>query len=113
MLSKANRLQKDKDFSKVFRASRPVFVGNLAVRAMKRSDSNSSRFGFVISNKIDKRATRRNALKRRLRSIVRELSLLKDGFNVVIMVKQNYAFPYNYIEIKKDLEDAFVKLQLK
>lgn len=114
MLSKQNRLQKDKEFTKVFRTSRPVFTDNIAVRVMKRFDTKPSRFGFVISNKIDKRATRRNALKRRLRSATRELLPgLKSGFNVVILVKKNYPFPYQLNIIKKDLEETFTKLQLK
>ena len=112
MLSKQNRLQKDREFSKVFRSSRPFFAGRIVVRAMKRPDSKPSRFGFVISNKIDKRATRRNALKRRLRSSVRELLPLKDGFNVVIMVKQNYPFPYQFDEIKEDVKEALIKSQV-
>jgi len=113
MLAKSNRLQKDKDFSKVFRSSRPVFAGNLNLRAMKRSDIGPSRFGFVISNKIEKRATRRNGLKRRLRAAVRELTpSIKTGLNIVITVKQNYNYPYNYIEIKTDLKSACAKIGL-
>ncbi len=120
MLSRPNRLHKDREFSKVFRTSRPIFTGpkgapvggSLAVRAMKRADSLSSRFGFVVSNKIDKRATRRNGLKRRMRSAVRELLPVVPSFNVVIMVKQNYPFPYQYSDIKRDIEEAFVKLKI-
>ncbi|PIS08095.1 ribonuclease P protein component [Candidatus Berkelbacteria bacterium CG10_big_fil_rev_8_21_14_0_10_43_13] len=114
MLNKLNRLQKDKDFSKVFRSSRPVFTGNLNVRALKRPDAGPSRFGFVISNKIEKRATRRNALKRRLRAATRELiPSIKVGFNVVITVKQNYSYPYDYVKLKTDLNLAYAKIGLK
>jgi ribonuclease P protein component len=109
MLSKKNRLQKDKDFAKVFKASRPAYFGKLAVRA-KENGGKPTRFGFVISNKIDKRSTRRNALKRRLRAIVRELILeIRSGYDVVVIVKENYPWPYDYAKIKQDLVEGLKK----
>jgi len=113
MLKKVNRLQKDKDFAKVFRSSRPVVAGNLSVRMTKKTNSQPSRFGFVISNKIEKRATRRNALKRRLRSMVRDLGLSPEtGFDLVVIVRQNYNYPYDFNQIKADLRAACLKLNL-
>lgn len=50
-----------------------------------------SRFGLVISKKVDKRATRRNSLRRRLHSAI-ELALGKGlfpaGLDVIITVNQ-------------------------
>ena len=130
MLKKENRLQKDKDFSKVFKGSRPIYAENLVLRfairktptklriernyeitnksnrisqqsskqAMKQSSNEtmiSSRFGFVISNKISKLATRRNALKRQLRMIVeKSLPNIKPGYDVVMIVKRDFSYPY-------------------
>jgi len=113
MLTKENRLRNDKDFKKVFKLSRPVYAGRLALR---KSENRFGlvRFGFVISNKIDKRATRRNGLKRRLRAKAKELiSGVKPGYDVLVVVKESYPFPYNYKEISADMEGGLRKLDLK
>lgn len=109
MLNKINRIKKDKEFRQVFRKSRPTRAGRLSVRVLKNNLS-VARIGFVVSNKIEKRATRRNALKRRLRAGARELILtLKPGYDVVVVVNENYPYPYDYTEMKKDLEAGISK----
>jgi ribonuclease P protein component len=68
------------------------------------------RFGFIISNKIDKRATRRNALKRQLRQISAGLlSELKNGYDIVTVVHKDFAFPYVQDEIKKQFLEGIEK----
>ena len=165
MLKKINRLQKDRDFQKVFKGSRITKTENLVFRVRERPDQKSkvksqnynskfksdeilnqvqddkdsehrrnersykltanspalpaggyqlprgARFGFVVSNKVNKRATRRNALKRRLRAAVRELlpTLLPD-IDVVVVVKRDFSYPYDYQEIKKQIGAGLAKL---
>lgn len=47
-----------------------------------------SRFGFVVSKQIDKRATARNKAKRRLRSCIEELRLaIQPGFDILFILK--------------------------
>lgn len=102
MLKKISRIRRDADFKKVFKSSRPFSVGRLAIR-VRTSGLPESRFGFVISNKIDKRATKRNALKRRLRALAREkLPSIKKGFDLVVLVRQGYPSPLDYEIIKND-----------
>lgn len=114
MLKIENRLKKKKEFDRVFRFSRPIYSQNFAIRFIKRTNADfPTRFGFVISNKIDKRSTKRNALKRQLREIVRGLiSCFQSGYDVVVVVKQNFNFPYNHEEIKNQLEELFAKTNL-
>lgn len=111
MLRRENRLQKGRDFQKVFKNSRPVFVNNLSVRVSQKPGALSpARFGFVISNKVDKRSTRRNALKRRLRVVTREiLPLVKPGLDIVVIVKSNFKYPYQLDEIKEQLREALTR----
>lgn len=107
MLSQINRLQKNGDFAKTFRFGKGFYAGKLNLKVVANPKISNCRFGYVISNKIDKRATRRNALKRRLRSATREFSdRISGASDVVVVVKQNYPWPYNYSEIKGDLEKA-------
>lgn len=104
MLSKPNQLKKDKEFRKVFKQSKPLYFGNLVLRFSKNPAINTSRFGFVVSNKIDKRATRRNGIKRRLRAIARNvMPQINTGYDLIIIVNKNYTFPYSIKEIESDV----------
>lgn len=89
-------------------------------KGMARDDNNltnqqfnntPSRFGFVISNKIDKRATRRNALKRRIRvAIEEELAQISGGLDVVIQLKKPFVYPYDHKIIKDEVWSGLMKL---
>jgi len=71
----------------------------------------NSRFGFVISNKIDKRATRRNSLKRRIRAVVEEkLPQIPGGIDVVIQVKKPFEYPYDYAKIRQEVYIGLYKI---
>ena len=141
MLKKENRLTAEKDFGRVFKGSRPVHTQNLVFRFINRktptklriernyeitnkelkanklipnSYNLNSRFGFVISNKISKLATRRNALKRQLRAIIeKELTNIKSGYDVVIMVKLDFSYPYEQEAIKEQVREGLQKTGLK
>jgi len=117
MLNKSHRIQHNKEYQRIYKDSRPIYVGNLILRLKKNNlsdtDKSVTRFGFVVSNKIDKRATRRNNLKRKLRGIADELlSEIKSGYDIVLIVKNNYAYPYDYDLIKKDCVAGLTKLQV-
>lgn len=47
-----------------------------------------NRYGFVVGKKIDKRATERNALKRRFRACIEELHpALPQGYDMLFVLK--------------------------
>lgn len=99
MLAKKNRIRKKKEFDRVFKKSKPVSSENLIIRS---SLGQNIKFGFIVSNKVDKRSSRRNAIKRQLRAITREFfPKVKDGTNVVVMVKKDFPFPYDHSKIKE------------
>lgn len=86
MLPQNNRLKKKKDFEKVFRKGKGFKEDFLALKTC-RNDFNCSRFGFVVSQKISKKATVRNKIKRMLRKIIEEnLKTIKKGSDVLIIV---------------------------
>ena len=68
------------------------------------NERSASRFGFVVSNKIDKRSARRNGLKRRIRAVI-ELNLaeIKQPVDVVIQVKKAFDYPYNFKNIQLEV----------
>jgi ribonuclease P protein component len=111
MLQKQNRLRKDREFQRVFKNSRPINLANFSIRTAKNNTKEENvRFGFVISNKIEKRSTRRNALKRQLREVSRGLiSRLKPGYDVVVVIQKDFTFPYKKEEIKTQFEAGLKK----
>ncbi|MBV9850966.1 MAG: ribonuclease P protein component [Armatimonadetes bacterium] len=72
MLPRAARLRKNKDFQAVYSRRHSWATPRLALYVRARApQSGPSRFGFVISKKVARRAHDRNRLKRRLREICR------------------------------------------
>ena len=87
MLAKINRLRKDKDFSLLASRGRTYFGQELSLKCSPNHLS-QSRWGFVVSKKVDKRAVIRNKIKRRLRAMVRQnLTHLKGGFDVMVLTR--------------------------
>ena len=114
MLKKENRLQKEKDFNRIYKNSKPTYSKNLILRVGFVKDKNQTpRFGIIVSNKLNKLATGRNALKRQLREIIQKsIPKLKSGFNVVFMVKQDFEKPYDQTDIKKQVDELLQKSEL-
>lgn len=84
-LAKTLRLRKEKDFKTVFIKGK-IFKGSFLNLRIFKNNLNTSRFGFVISVKISKKAVLRNKTKRRLKECARlNLARLKPGFDVVIV----------------------------
>jgi len=83
MLPLQNRLKKKKDFERVFKRGKGYQEGFLFLKLLK-NDLTVSRFGFVVSQKISKKATLRNKIKRRIRETVKkELLNINPGFDGV------------------------------
>jgi ribonuclease P protein component len=89
MLTRINRLTGAGNFSKVKEEGSLFQSESFAIAILSRKDKEPSRFGFVISNKISKRANVRNKIKRILREAVKaSLPELKSGFDVIFLVKK-------------------------
>ena len=85
MLSLNNRLKKTTDIRKVFKSGRFFKEGFLILKTAK-NNLNKSRFGFVVSQKVSKKAVVRNKIKRRMRGIMRkELKEIKTGTDNLFM----------------------------
>lgn len=69
MLPKINRLTKKKDFDSIFKKGKSLKIDFLVFKILK-NDLKESRFGFVVSKTISKKAVIRNKVKRRLREAV-------------------------------------------
>lgn len=106
MLAKKNRLKNKKDIENVFKKGKTK-TGKLVFLKIFKNNLDISRFAFIVSTKISKKAVIRNKIKRQLREIVRKnLSNIKSGVDIVIIAKPEIINKYFQI-IKKDVEGLF------
>ncbi|MEK7167334.1 MAG: ribonuclease P protein component [Patescibacteria group bacterium] len=111
MLQKQHRLIKDKDFKIIFQRGRSFFIKEFGIKFLK-NNLDISRFGFVISNKIAKKANKRNLIKRRLREIIRKnLPNIATGFDVVIMARPEIK-ELKFSEMKEKIEEALKQIRI-
>lgn len=111
MLPVKNRLNKNKDFQKVFQKGKGI-KENLLTFKWAPNNLKVSRFGFIVSRKVSKKAVLRNKIKRRLREkIRRELPWLKKGIDGVIIVNPAAAKEKSQ-EIIKSLNRIFFRVKL-
>jgi len=89
MLPKENRISADFDFKKIRRLGSPYHSPYFSLTVLKERNPGPSRFGFVISSRVSKRAVKRNRIKRLIRTEVEELlPRLATGYNAVFWIKQ-------------------------
>ncbi len=113
MLTKCNRLTKEEDFKIVFKAGKKYsLLGTGIYLKVRGNNLEQSRFGFVISKKVSKKAVVRNKIKRRLREIVRiNLSKIKEGNDVVVIVLPGFE-KNDFQAIEENVNDLFQKAKL-
>lgn len=103
MLARQYRLVKDQEYSYVFRRGQIKEETFLSLRVAPNNIA-SSRFGFVVSRKIAKKATARNLIKRRLiEAVRRKLDEIKPGYDLVILAKSGIE-EKKFNEISQTLE---------
>ena len=111
MLSKKNCLKKQNDFKKAFKYGKYLASEFIFLKFLN-NDLNDSRFGFIVSSKISKKAVERNKIKRRLRNIVRRsLDKIKIGYDIIVMTRPGIK-TLKYDEIKVELLELFKKANL-
>lgn len=102
MFSKNFRLTKNREFAKVARQGNFIYNRFLNLKWIK-NDLDYSRFGIVVSLKVDKKAVVRNKIKRRIREIIRkDLKEIAPGYDFLILTKDKIK-ELDYQEIKKQL----------
>ena len=89
MLSKKHRLPLRYELHRVQKEGE-VYQFPYFALLLARNNLGFSRFAFIVSNKIHKRATKRNRIKRLLRESVRSfLPITKPGFDGVFLAKKS------------------------
>ncbi len=104
MLAKLHRLPAPR-ISHVLRYG--TRVGNQLLQLSKEKGEIASRFAFIVSTKIDKRATRRNRIRRLLSESVRhQLPKIVPGLDCVFVVRKNFS-DLQQTEVEKMVMELF------
>ena len=102
MLPKINKLKKEKDFEKLFKKGKSFKNGFLILKIVQ-NNLEESRFGFIVSQKVSKKAVLRNKVKRRLRDIVQQnMVKIKKGADVALIALPGLE-KKNFLETKETL----------
>lgn len=109
-MNRENRL-KSKDFKEMRKKGR--FFNEPFLSLIKTENNlNQNRFGFVVSQKISKKAVIRNKIKRRLREIIRNnLDKIKKNYNVIFIAKKGIE-EKEFKEIKEIIEQLLKRARL-
>lgn len=95
----------------VFSKGRKVFGKYFIIRYLPNLDKNC-RFGIIVSNKISKKATARNKIKRRVREIIRKnLDNFGQNYDMIITVMSPVAeldFAGTMAELEAGLRKAHI-----
>jgi len=84
MLKKKYRLLKETKFDKKDAYPSPFFVLKIA-----KNEKSFNSYGFIVSKKIDKRATVRNKVKRKIRVCIEDnLDKIKPGYDMLFILKK-------------------------
>lgn len=111
MLPRENRLKKKKDFEKVFKEGKG-FKEDFLILKFILNNLKQSRFGIIVSQKISKKATIRNKIKRRLRALLGfKLAEIKKRVDLVLVVLPGFETK-DFWEIEKIMNKLFKKAKL-
>jgi len=110
MLSKTNRLRKERDFENLFKRGKSFKKDFLILRVVQ-NNLGDSRFGFIVSQKVSKKAVLRNKIKRRLRDIVgRNIEEIIKGRDVALIVLPGFE-KKSFLETKEALENLLKNIK--
>ena len=112
MLPKKHRLPLKTEFLKIKKQGRFSHGSGFSLLVLKINSDQPTRFGFVVSTKVHKRAVQRNQVRRWLIAAVRSLlAEVKPGHNVVFLAKKSLVesdFGQTSVAVKKALSQAGV-----
>jgi len=112
MLPYKFRLTKDNDYKLIFKTGKKISNNYFRVCFLK-NNLNHSRFGIIVSNKVSKKATTRNLLKRRIRAILLDnLSNFRQNNDIVISLAPTVKKETNIDELRVNLLSLFNKIKL-
>ena len=111
MLKNINRLRKANEIQKVFKFGRSIRSANFSIRYNPNRGS-ANRFAIVVGTKVDKRATRRNAIKRRVREVIRlNIQSIPTSFDIVLSAHKLANWPIKLADVQGELSELLGKIR--
>lgn len=111
-LSKKERLRKDKEFEKVFKNGKKLWIDSILLIMYRENELNYRRLGVVVPKKI-KKATQRNKIKRWIRELFRRN---KDWFPEncdIIIIPHPNLLNLKYKEFLEIVKEKLLSLRKK
>lgn len=108
MLPRPLRLRRMRDFALLSQRGRPVFSATFTLRF--RQSQEASKVGLVASNKLFRRANKRNRAKRRMREVLRAV---KDMWPIkmdLLFILKPDTLTADYEQLKIDVLRVFEKI---
>lgn len=92
MLPKQHRLRRTREISRLYRSRHRARGDLFVLRYAVRGDNTPSRFAFVVSRRVSKKAVERNRLTRQARGcIARTLPQLRQGVDVLVIAEKSFS----------------------
>jgi ribonuclease P protein component len=111
MLPLKNRLRKKTDLERVLKKGKG-FKEDLLILKKTKNSLEETRFGFIVSQKVSKKASTRNKIKRRLRGVAgKKLKKITPGTDVLIMAVPGIE-KKDFWEIEERIYKLFKKAKL-
>ena len=111
MLAKKYCLKRKRDFERVTKRGKKIEIDFLVLKFLQNS-LDVARIGFVVSQKVSKKAFLRNKIKRRLREIVKiNLSNLEPGYDLIFFTKKGI-IEKDFLGIKSVVKQILKKAKL-
>jgi len=111
MLKNINRLRKTREIQRVFKAGKSIKSANFSIRYAPSRQS-STRFAIVVGIKVSKLSTRRNALKRRVREVIRQtIQALPVGYDIVLTAHKLPNWPLKLTDVEQELSNLLKQIR--
>ncbi|MBR6127653.1 ribonuclease P protein component [bacterium] len=114
MLKQEYRLKKRSAFAATYRTGKSFHFGGITMVVGKEKENDSpTKYGFVVSKKINKRAVKRNRIKRLMRESMR--LIIKEGYIQnkylsVIFIASSKMLGKTFKETDSDMRGLVAKL---
>jgi ribonuclease P protein component len=107
-LSKKNRLVKDLEIQNIIRFGKKYESLDFRIRGVIKTKG-LSKFLAIVPKKIQKKATNRNVIRRKILAFVQKKEnfvtyLIQTNFNLIVIVKNKKLLEMSYLELKTALE---------
>jgi len=111
MLAKKNRLNKKKDFGQVLKEGKSLKEKFLILKIGKNK-TGQIRFGFIVSQKVSKKATIRNKVRRKISELVKlRIKKIKKGVDAILIALSGIE-KKEFLEIGEMVDNLFKRAKI-